>query len=83
MTKAIQTDPAPARTEGADDRAGGHGAAVRVDGVGIRFGSFHAGGANFVLCDGSVRFLRETMPFTTLYNMSTIAAGEVFDASDL
>ncbi|MEU6197134.1 ABC transporter ATP-binding protein [Streptomyces sp. NPDC047061] len=42
MTKAIQTGPAPARTEGADDRAGGHGAAVRVDGVGIRFGSFHA-----------------------------------------
>ncbi|MFD4501460.1 ABC transporter ATP-binding protein [Streptomyces sp. NPDC058457] len=42
MTKAIQTGPAPARTEGADSREGGQGAAVRVDGVGIRFGSFHA-----------------------------------------
>ncbi|WP_217548155.1 ABC transporter ATP-binding protein [Streptomyces sp. GbtcB6] len=42
MTKAIRTGPAPARTEGTDNREGGHGAAVRVDGVGIRFGSFHA-----------------------------------------
>ncbi|MGW7545881.1 ABC transporter ATP-binding protein [Streptomyces sp. NPDC054770] len=45
MTKAIQTGPAPARPDGADSRdAGerGHGAAVRVDGAGIRFGSFHA-----------------------------------------
>lgn len=36
MTKAIEADPTSART------GGGHGSTVRVDDVGIRFGSFHA-----------------------------------------
>jgi prepilin-type N-terminal cleavage/methylation domain-containing protein/prepilin-type processing-associated H-X9-DG protein len=47
------------------------------------YGSFHTAGANFVLCDGSVRFLRETLPYATLKAMSTIAGEEVFDANDL
>jgi NitT/TauT family transport system ATP-binding protein len=36
MTKAIEADPVPVTTDGR------RGAAVRVDGVDIRFGSFHA-----------------------------------------
>lgn len=38
MTKAIEADPASARAE----NGGRRGASVRVDGVDIRFGSFHA-----------------------------------------
>jgi hypothetical protein len=47
------------------------------------YGSFHTAGANFVLGDGSVKFLLETLPYQTLKSMSTIAGGEVFDASSL
>ena len=41
------------------------------------FGSYHAGGANFVLGDGSVRFLRETMAFPIFQGMATIQGGEI------
>jgi len=40
------------------------------------FGSNHTGGANFVFCDGSVRFLRDSMPFTNFKSMCTIDNGE-------
>jgi prepilin-type processing-associated H-X9-DG protein len=42
------------------------------------FGSWHSGGANFVLCDGSVRFLPDSMSFPVLKAMSSINGGEVF-----
>jgi prepilin-type N-terminal cleavage/methylation domain-containing protein/prepilin-type processing-associated H-X9-DG protein len=41
------------------------------------FGSWHAGGANFVLCDGSVRFLPDTMAFPVFQAMCSINGGEV------
>lgn len=41
------------------------------------FGSGHTGGANFVFSDGSVRFLRETIPQTTLALYCQRADGQV------
>lgn len=41
------------------------------------FGSRHAGGANFTLTDGSVRFLNESVDARVLRGLSTRAGGEV------
>src|SRR5262249_12481551 len=41
------------------------------------FGSYHAGGANFVMGDGSVRFLLDAMPFPVFQGMASIHGGEV------
>jgi len=43
----------------------------------LHYGSRHPGGAQFLLGDGSVHFLSETMDFTTFQDMATIAGGEV------
>ncbi len=40
--------------------------------------SFHNGGVNAALADGSVRFLRESMSATTFYRLGTLDDGEVF-----
>jgi prepilin-type processing-associated H-X9-DG protein len=39
--------------------------------------SNHPGGANFVFCDGSVRFLSNSTPLTTLQALATRNGGEV------
>lgn len=39
--------------------------------------SFHTGGANFVFCDGSVRFLRDSITITTMQGLITAQNGEI------
>jgi prepilin-type processing-associated H-X9-DG protein len=41
------------------------------------FTSHHTGGVNVAMSDGSIRFLRETLPLTTLQQIATRAGGEV------
>jgi prepilin-type N-terminal cleavage/methylation domain-containing protein/prepilin-type processing-associated H-X9-DG protein len=40
--------------------------------------SFHTGGANACLADGSVRFFRDSMPLRTIYSLGTRDGGETF-----
>jgi prepilin-type N-terminal cleavage/methylation domain-containing protein/prepilin-type processing-associated H-X9-DG protein len=43
-----------------------------------QFGSRHSGGANFVFCDGSVRFLRNNIDYVRVYQcLATPEGGEV------
>ena len=42
-------------------------------------GSYHTGGANFALADGSVRFVRDITSTQVLSAASTRAGGEVFN----
>ena len=44
------------------------------------YGSRHPGGVNVALADGSVRFLRQSVPVPTLVGLSTRAGGEVVSA---
>jgi prepilin-type N-terminal cleavage/methylation domain-containing protein/prepilin-type processing-associated H-X9-DG protein len=41
------------------------------------FGSWHPGGANFVLCDGSVRFINDSISFPLFQALNTINGGEI------
>jgi prepilin-type N-terminal cleavage/methylation domain-containing protein/prepilin-type processing-associated H-X9-DG protein len=41
------------------------------------WGSFHPGGLNFALCDGSVRFLSQGIDMELFTRLATIAGGEV------
>jgi prepilin-type N-terminal cleavage/methylation domain-containing protein/prepilin-type processing-associated H-X9-DG protein len=41
--------------------------------------SFHSGGANFLMADGSVRFVSETTSQSVLFSMATRDGGETFD----
>jgi prepilin-type N-terminal cleavage/methylation domain-containing protein/prepilin-type processing-associated H-X9-DG protein len=41
--------------------------------------SFHSGGCNFGMCDGSVRFIRESIPMRTFARLVTASGGEVID----
>lgn len=48
----------------------------------INAGSYHTGGANAVLCDGSVRFFGDSTDFTVWYALGTRANGEVNAIAD-
>jgi prepilin-type N-terminal cleavage/methylation domain-containing protein/prepilin-type processing-associated H-X9-DG protein len=43
------------------------------------FGSFHTGGMNFVMCDGSVKFIRSNVDINLLAFMATISDGQIAD----
>jgi len=47
-----------------------------------QFGSKHSGGANFVMCDGSVRFIRDSIDYQTgLQPLATPEGGELISNS--
>jgi prepilin-type N-terminal cleavage/methylation domain-containing protein/prepilin-type processing-associated H-X9-DG protein len=48
----------------------------------LGYSSNHTGGANLVFGDGSVRFLRDSLPLITLQQMVTRAGGEVANDND-
>jgi prepilin-type N-terminal cleavage/methylation domain-containing protein/prepilin-type processing-associated H-X9-DG protein len=43
--------------------------------------SFHSGGANVGLCDGSVRFLKDSTSLRTIWSLGSRDQGEIIDAS--
>jgi prepilin-type processing-associated H-X9-DG protein len=43
----------------------------------LSFGSMHAGGAHFAMCDGSVQFIREEIPIETLRALASRKSEEV------
>jgi prepilin-type N-terminal cleavage/methylation domain-containing protein len=46
----------------------------------LPFGSFHPGGANFLIGDGSVTFLSENILMSTYRALATVAGGEMISA---
>ena len=62
---------------GMENVAGTDPTSCACDARTTNFGSNHTGGVNFVFCDGSVRFIAETIPLPTLQALSTRAGGEV------
>jgi prepilin-type N-terminal cleavage/methylation domain-containing protein/prepilin-type processing-associated H-X9-DG protein len=43
--------------------------------------SYHPGGANILMCDGSVRFLKNSTTPNIVWSLGSIAQGEIIDAS--
>jgi prepilin-type N-terminal cleavage/methylation domain-containing protein len=48
----------------------------------LPMGSFHRGGANFAIGDGSVRFLTDTINFNLYQSLATVNAGEAVSLPD-
>jgi prepilin-type N-terminal cleavage/methylation domain-containing protein/prepilin-type processing-associated H-X9-DG protein len=44
--------------------------------------SYHPGGANFLMCDGSVRFLKDSLNILTLWKLGSRAQGEIISADE-
>jgi prepilin-type N-terminal cleavage/methylation domain-containing protein/prepilin-type processing-associated H-X9-DG protein len=53
-----------------------------IEDVGMfNLSSFHPGGANIVMLDGSVKFLKDSLSMQTLWALGSMNQGEVIDAS--
>jgi prepilin-type processing-associated H-X9-DG protein len=46
----------------------------------MNMSSFHAGGANILMCDGSVKFLKDSTNMTVVWSLGSRAQGEVIGA---
>jgi prepilin-type processing-associated H-X9-DG protein len=64
------------------DRAVAAGGAGGADPCKREWGSFHPGGINFLLCDGSVHFINSGIDMNLFANLCTIDGGEVVQAPD-
>ncbi len=49
----------------------------------VNASSYHSGGANFLMADGSVRFIKSTVSYQTYMASGTRANNEIIDASSL
>ena len=56
---------------------------VGVDRVHLAARSYHAGGVNLLLADGSVHFIRDSISMATWRALGTRGGGEVVDGSQL
>jgi prepilin-type N-terminal cleavage/methylation domain-containing protein/prepilin-type processing-associated H-X9-DG protein len=77
------SNAAPPGTPGCDQPEfweGGNGPNCRFGAAAEGFKSRHPGGANFVMCDGSVKFLRSTISMATYCALGSRAGGEVVSA---
>jgi len=54
-----------------------HPGAGSIDACKRGWGSFHTGGLHFLMCDGSVRFVSNSIDRQTFGNMATIAGGDL------
>jgi prepilin-type N-terminal cleavage/methylation domain-containing protein len=84
VTTNVYTHTVPPNNNGGDcidltARPGDGGAAFLAAHIAAR--SFHAGGVNTIFCDGSQRFIRDSINPTTWRQLGTRAGGEVVDSS--
>lgn len=66
---------------GAGAVTGSDAVSTACDARTVNFSSNHGGGVNFCMCDGSVRFLADTVNLGTLQALSTRDRGEVIPSS--
>ncbi len=77
-TMSAATTGQPRTLHGADyDRCAAEGGTGKEEPCRRGWGSFHAGGMNFAVCDGSVRFIPETIDIEVFAQLSTIGGGEL------
>ncbi|MEJ7640270.1 MAG: H-X9-DG-CTERM domain-containing protein, partial [Singulisphaera sp.] len=44
--------------------------------------SYHPGGANILMCDGSVRFLKDSTNQQTVWKLGSISGGDIVGADE-